>query len=149
MEIDEMQRIKQISRLALPMSVAVAVLMLALPHVHAAEPAAHKVYELRTYTTLPGRMPALLARFRDHTMRLFEKHGMHNIGYWQPQGADGENRLIYLLAHDSKEAADKSWQAFRDDPDWKTAKEASERDGKIVEKAESVYLDPTDFSQLK
>ncbi len=108
-----------------------------------------RVYELRTYTVLPGRMPAMLARFRDHTTRLFEKHGMHNIGYWRPQGADSETKLVYLLSHDSKEAADKSWQAFRDDPEWKQIKDASEKDRKIVDKAESVYLDPTDFSQLK
>ncbi len=91
----------------------------------------------------------MLARFRDHTTRLFEKHGIRNIGYWTPQGPEAETKLIYLLAHDSKAAADKSWQAFRDDPDWKQAKDASEQDGKIVEKSESVYLDPADFSKLK
>ncbi len=116
---------------------------------HAAEPAKGQVYELRTYTVLPGRMPAMLARFRDHTTRLFEKHDIHNIGYWQPQGPDADTKLIYLLAHPSKEAADKNWAAFRDDPEWKRVKEESEKDGKIVDHADSVYLDPTDFSKLK
>src|SRR5690242_11624032 len=64
---------------------------------------AEKVYELRTYTVVPGRMPAMLKRFREHTTSLFEKHGMQNIGYWNPEGKDSETKLIYLLAHDSKE----------------------------------------------
>src|SRR5215213_5371125 len=108
-----------------------------------------KVYELRTYTVAPGRMPALLKRFRDHTTALFEKHGMENIGYWTPEGKDGEARLIYVLAHKSKDAAAKSWDGFRNDPDWIKARDASEADGKIVEKVESVYMTPTDFSKLK
>jgi hypothetical protein len=113
------------------------------------EPVKQQVYELRTYTVIPGRMPAMLARFRDHTTRLFEKHGIRNIGYWTPQGPEAETKLVYLLAHDSKETADKNWQAFRDDPEWKVAKDNSEKDGKIVEKAESLFLSPTDFSKLK
>ena len=110
---------------------------------------AGNVYELRTYTVAPGRMPALLKRFRDHTTKLFEKHGMQNVGYWNPEGKEGEAKLIYLLAHDSKEAAAKSWAGFRGDPDWIKARDASEADGKIVEKVESVYMTPTDFSKLK
>jgi hypothetical protein len=113
----------------------------------AAEPT--KIYELRTYTVLPGRMPAMLKRFRNDTTRLFEKHGMVNVGYWTPEGPEGQTRLIYLLAHDSKAAAEKSWQAFKDDPDWHKARDESEKDGKIVEKADSVYLEPADFSKLK
>ncbi len=74
---------------------------------------------------------------------------MHNIGYWTPEGPEAESKLIYLLAHDSNAAADKSWQTFRDDPEWKQVKDASEADGKIVEKVDSVFLDPTDFSKLK
>jgi hypothetical protein len=111
--------------------------------------AADKVYELRTYTVVQGRMPAMLKRFRDHTTKLFEKHGMQNIGYWNPEGKDGETKLIYLLAHDSKEAAAKSWEGFRSDPDWIKVRDASEADGKIVEKVDSVYMKPTDFSKLK
>src|SRR4029079_4983430 len=113
------------------------------------EAKAGKVYELRTYTVVPGRMPALLKRFRDHTTALFEKHGMENIGYWTPEGKDGEAKLIYVLAHKSKDAAAKSWDGFRNDADWIKARDASEADGKIVEKVESVYMTPTDFSKLK
>jgi hypothetical protein len=120
-----------------------------LDQASAAQPAKEKVYELRTYYVVPGRMPAMLKRFREHTTELFEKHGMENIGYWTPVEKEGETRLIYLLAHDSSEAAKKSWQGFRDDPVWHKARDASEVDGKIVEKVESVFLKPTDFSKLK
>jgi hypothetical protein len=108
-----------------------------------------KIYELRTYTVVPGRMPAMLKRFGDHTTKLFEKHGMENIGYWTPEGKDGETKLIYVLAHKSKDAAAKSWDGFRNDPVWIKARDASEADGKIVEKVDSVYMLPTDFSKLK
>jgi hypothetical protein len=108
------------------------------------------VYELRTYTTVEGRLDALLARFRDHTTRLFEKHGMKNVGYWIPADEPrSKNTLIYLLRHESREAAKKSWDAFRKDPEWIKARTASEAGGKIVEKVESVFLTPTEFSALK
>jgi len=114
-----------------------------------AQPAG-RVFELRTYTTLPGRLDALHARFADHTIRLFEKHGITNIGYFTPRDAPlAENTLIYLLAHDSREAADASWAAFLDDPEWKQAAEDSQRDGKILEKVERTFLDPTRYSQMK
>jgi hypothetical protein len=122
---------------------------MALPQEKAARSGNQKVYELRTYHVLPGRMPAMLKRFREHTTLLFEKHGMENIGYWTPAGKDGEIRLIYLLAHNNPEAAKKSWNAFRNDPDWQKVRDASEKDGKIVEKVESVFLKATDFSKLK
>jgi hypothetical protein len=109
-----------------------------------------RVYELRTYHCLPGRLEALKTRFRDHTTKLFAKHGMKNIGYWIPADApDSQNTLIYILAHDSREAAEKSWKEFRADPAWNAVRDASEKDGKIVEKADSVYMTPTDFSALK
>lgn len=109
-----------------------------------------RVFELRTYTTLPGRLDALHARFADHTMRLFEKHGMTNIGYFSLQDEPlAKNTLIYILAHDSREAATASWQAFVADPEWQAVSEASQRDGKIVEKLESVFLDATDYSPLR
>ncbi len=108
------------------------------------------VYELRTYYTEPGRLPALLARFQNHTTKLFEKHGMTNIGYWVPADApQSENTLIYILRHNSRDAAKKSWDAFRTDPEWVKARTASEESGKIVQKVESVYLTPTAFSALK
>lgn len=109
-----------------------------------------RVYELRTYHCMPGRLEALKARFRDHTTKLFAKHGMKNIGYWIPADApDSQNTLIYVLAHDSREAAKKSWTEFGSDPEWKKVRDASEKDGKIVEKVDSVYMTPTDFSALK
>ncbi len=109
-----------------------------------------RVFELRTYYCLPGRLPALLARFRNHTVKLFEKHGMTNVGYWVPQDSPkSDNTLIYLLAHSSREAAAKSWDAFRQDQDWIKVRTASEADGKIVEKVESIYMDATDFSAMK
>ncbi len=108
------------------------------------------VYELRTYTTFEGKLPALLARFREHTTRIFEKHGMENVGYWVPADPPkSRNTLHYILRHKSREAAATSWAAFRDDPDWIKAKNDSEASGKIVERVESVFLTPTDFSKLK
>lgn len=108
---------------------------------------AKKLYELRTYTALPGRLDALNKRFRDHTTQLFAKHGMTNVIYLTP--ANGDNKLIYLIAHENEAAAAASWKAFREDPAWKAAREASEADGKIVEKVESVYLNATDYSPMK
>ena len=127
------------------------VFMTALP-VAADEPksADARVFELRTYYAQPGKMKALHARFRDHTCKLFEKHGMTLIGFWSPIDKDkSEEVLVYILAYPSKEAADKAWKAFRDDPDWLKAKAESEKDGPLVKKVESVYLNPTDYSKLK
>jgi hypothetical protein len=111
----------------------------------------NRVFELRTYTTNEGKLPALQARFRDHTTRLFAKHGMTNIGYWTPQDPKlSQTTLIYIIAHASREAATKSWAAFRADPDWQKAAAASEVDGKILAKSpESVFMDPTDYSPIK
>ncbi len=109
-----------------------------------------RVFELRTYHAAPGKMEALHARFRDHTSKLFEKHAITIIGFWSPiDPKEADKKLVYLLAFPSKEGADKSWKAFRDDPEWKTVKETSEKDGKLVDKVESVYLNPTDYSPLK
>ena len=114
------------------------------------EKAADRVYELRTYTTHPGRLPALHARFKDHTMRLFEKHGMKNVMYWVPTDEDlKDNTLIYVLSHASLDAAKKSWDGFINDPEWKKVAAESEKDGKIVQKVDRLFLDPTDFSPLK
>jgi hypothetical protein len=113
-----------------------------------------RVFELRIYTPAPGKMEPMLARFRDHTVKLFKKHGMKNIGYWvttDPQMVDGkpaEPKLIYLLAHKSREAAKESWTAFAADPEWAAARAASEKDGKLAAKVEAIYLAPTDFSQM-
>src|SRR5215204_570718 len=104
-----------------------------------------RVFEIRTYTTETGKLPNLLKRFRDHTTKLFEKHGMTNIGYWVPTDEPrSKDTLIYVLAHASREAAKKSWDGFRSDPEWIRARDASEAGGKIVTKVESIYAEPTD-----
>lgn len=116
---------------------------------HAAAPAPDtRAFELRTYTATPGNIDKVLARFRDHTLRIFEKHGMQNIAYWVPADAkDGAGeKLIYLIAHQSREAAKASWAAFSADPEWKEVAKASEVGGRIVAKAESLFLNATDFS---
>ncbi len=108
-----------------------------------------RLFELRTYTCLPNRLPNLITRFKDHTVKLFEKHGMENIVYFESIEAEGQPKLVYLLAHQSEAAAKQSWDGFRNDPTWIAARDASEKDGKIVEKIESVYLVPLAFSKWK
>ena len=115
---------------------------------HAAS--ADRVFELRTYTAPEGKLSNLQARFRDHTLRMFEKHGMTNIGYWTPQEApNSSNTLTYIIAHDSRTAATASWDAFRNDPEWRRVSEESQVDGRIVSNVVSVFLDPLDFSPIK
>lgn len=106
---------------------------------------ADRVYELRTYIAAPGKLEALNARFRDHTCKLFEQHGMANVGYWVPV-ENGDNKLIYILAHASRAAADKSWKAFIADPDWTKARQASEVNGKLAARIDRQYLAATDYS---
>jgi hypothetical protein len=114
------------------------------------EKADSRVFELRTYECPAGKMDALQARFRDHTCKLFEKHGMTIVGFFNPADAEqAQRKLVYLLAFPSRQAAIKSWQDFQADPEWKAAKEASEKNGKLVERVESVYLNATDYSPLK
>jgi hypothetical protein len=109
-----------------------------------------RVFELRIYHAAPGKMKALHARFRDVTCKLFKKHGMTIIGFWSPtKEEEAEKKLYYILAYPSKEAADKAWKAFREDPDWIEAKKASETGGTLVKKVESVYMNPTDYSPMK
>ncbi|MCE9545107.1 MAG: NIPSNAP family protein [Planctomycetia bacterium] len=109
-----------------------------------------RVFELRTYTATPGKIEALHARFRDHTLKLFEKHHMTVVGFWRPTDAQQADRqLDYLLAYPSQEAAVRSWQDFQADPQWKAVKEDSEKNGTLVDKIESVFLRPTDYSPLK
>jgi hypothetical protein len=109
-----------------------------------------KVFELRTYTAPEGKLGDLVARFRDDTLRIFEKHGMENVGYWVPTDAPASgNTLVYILAHDSRDAAAKSWAGFRDDAEWKAVAERTQANGPIVSKVESVFLEATDFSPLK
>ena len=105
------------------------------------------VYELRTYTTHEGKLPDLHKRFRDHTMGIFARVGMKNVIYWTPE--DKENTLVYVLAHKSRKAADESWAAFRDDPEWKAAFAESRKDGPLVAKVERQFLTTTDYSPMK
>lgn len=118
------------------------------------DPGAH-IYEMRTYVASPGNLAALHSRFRDHTLALFEKHGMSNLGYFRllPDQEGAGETLIYFLAHKDREAAKQSWADFAADPDWISAKKASETaaGGSLTQEGgvKSVFLEPTDFSPLK
>jgi len=106
------------------------------------------VYELRVYHTLEGKLGDLLRRFREHTTALFEKHGIKNVAYWTPMDEPAKsNTLIYILEHPSREAAAANWKAFQDDPEWKSVRDKSEANGKIVEKVDSTFMALTDFSR--
>jgi NIPSNAP len=106
-----------------------------------------KVYEMRVYYAAPGKLDALHARFKDHTMRLFEKHGLTNVGYFVPVD-NKDNKLVYWIASPSKDEHTKAFKAFIDDPDWKKAYADSEKDGKLVTKVESTFLSATDYSPM-
>ena len=112
-----------------------------------------RVFEMRTYHAAPGKLEDLQARFRNHTVKLFEKHGMTNIGYWVPvdakTGQPSGNTLVYILAFPSLEARQKSWDGFMADPDWNTVRNESEKNGKLLEKIDSVFLKATDYSTIK
>ncbi len=124
----------------------------------AADPATEKtgkLYELRFYTTHPGKLPDLHARFRDHTMKLFEKHGMENIIYWnvsqgtKEDGADADNMLVYVIAHKDEAAKDASWKAFINDPEWKAVAAKSEENGKILAKRpRAIFMREAEFSAI-
>ena len=114
------------------------------PH---ADSASTTVYELRVYHTYEGKLNDLLRRFREHTTKLFEKHGIKNVAYWTPLDDPAKSStLIYILAHPSREAAAANWKAFQDDPEWKSVRDKSEENGKLVEKIDSTYMVLTDFS---
>lgn len=113
----------------------------------AANAAVNTCFELRVYYAPEGKLDALHARFRDHTTKLFAKHGMSNVAYWVPL-ENTDNKLVYLLSYPDKAARDNSWKAFQADPDWVSAKAKSEENGKLVAKVESRFLAPTDFSTV-
>jgi len=105
------------------------------------------VYELRVYHTYEGKLDDLLARFRDHTMTIFKRHGIESVAYWTPTDEPLKGKtLFYILRHPNREAATANWAAFHDDPEWKRVSAASEANGKLVEKSESTFLRLTDFS---
>lgn len=135
---------KTLSRLSLALLAFMTALFLSTT-----QAADSSVYELRIYTTNEGKLPDLLKRFREHTCKLFEKHGITNIGYWTPVDAESgsENTLIYIIAHKSREAASASWAAFQADPDWQVARKASEENGKILARTpESIFMSSTEYS---
>jgi hypothetical protein len=106
-----------------------------------------RVFELRVYHAAAGKLGELEARFREHTIRIFDRHGMKSVAYWTPlDEPEKSNTLIYILQHPSREAAAANWKSFQDDPEWKSVKEKSETNGKLVEKVDSTYLALTDFS---
>jgi hypothetical protein len=112
--------------------------------------AAKHVYELRTYTAPEGKLGELHTRFRDHTVRIFNRHGMKSVIYLAPQDApDSQNTLIYILEHPSREAAKKAWADFQADPEWVKVAADSQVNGRIVSKVVSVFADPTDYSPIK
>jgi hypothetical protein len=112
--------------------------------------ASDRVFELRTYTTPPGKLEALKTRFRDHTIEIFNRHDMTSVGYWLPQDAPASaNTLVYVLAHPSRDAATKNWAAFRADPEWVKVKADSEKDGPLTTNVVSVFMTPADFSAIK
>ena len=111
-----------------------------------------RVYELRTYTAAEGRLPNLLARFGGGEIELFHRAGMNSIGYWVPDDPElSQNTMIYMLAHDNREAAADSWRKFGTDPDWHTMRDESEADGPILIQGgvESRFLNPTNFSPAR
>ena len=123
-------------------------LALLLPGLAAAE---NRVFELRVYTANEGKLEALKARFRDHTTAIFKKHHMEVVGYWTPQSSDPKSKdtLIYILAHPSREAADKNWKEFQADPEWQKVKTETEKEGALAKKVDSIFMDPTSFSPMK
>jgi hypothetical protein len=112
-----------------------------------AMPATTVVYELRVYHAAPGKLGDLLSRFRNHTTKLFDRHGMKSVAYWTPlDEPEKSNTLIYILQHPSREAAAANWKSFQDDPEWKSVKEKSEANGKLTERIDSTFIALTDFS---
>lgn len=129
---------------------ALALLFSGIAIGRAYQPAPAKVYEMRTYTSTEGKFEAVNARFRDHTVRLFAKHGMKSVGYWVPsEGPTAGNTLIYILEHESRDAAKASWAAFGADPEWQKVRAESEAQGRIVAKVDRVFLTATDYSAIK
>lgn len=113
-----------------------------------AGPVGTAVYELRVYHAAPGKLGELLARFRDHTVNIFERHGMKSVAYWTPTDEPQKSQtLIYILEHPSREAATANWKAFQEDAEWKSVRDKSEEKGKLVEKVDSTFMELTDFSR--
>lgn len=110
-----------------------------------------RVFELRTYHCNEGKLDDLHTRFKEHTCALLKKHGAELVGFWTPQDdKDGKgSTLVYLVAYPSREAAKQTWKAFQDDPEWQKARDESHKNGPLVDKVDSVFLDPTDYSAMQ
>ena len=120
------------------------------PIASAAQGADQRVFEIRTYTSHEGRNEDVLARFRNHTTYLFDKHGMKNVAYFVPTDTPlSRNTLVYIIAHPSREAAQRAWAAFRTDSAWIRARTASEANGPIVLRTQSQFVKATDFSPIQ
>ena len=126
--------------------------LVAMPTVQA-QTATDKVFEFRIYTAPPGKLDALKARFRDHTIKFFDKYGMKSIGYWTPQAdptkPQWDNTIVYILQHPSREAATKAWASFNADPEWQKVRTESQKDGPLTTKVENIFASATDFSPIK
>ncbi len=107
------------------------------------------IYELRVYEAMPGKLPALHARFKSNTLSLFAKHGIQPVGFWTTYVGPSTNTLTYLLQWDDLGERQRRWDAFSSDPDWHTARAESERDGPLVAHVQSMFLKPTDYSALQ
>jgi hypothetical protein len=107
------------------------------------------IYELRIYSCLPNRLPKLLQRFADHTLKLWDKHGIRQAGFWTVLVGDGNNDLYYLLAWESLAEREKKWETFLADPAWHKVRDDSERDGPIIANIKSMFLKPTAFSAVR
>jgi hypothetical protein len=141
-------------KLALPLALALAAAVTSTHMIAAQERSASvakdsRCFEMRTYTAAPGKAEALHKRFRDHTLKLFQRHGMTNVGYWVP--TDRPDTIVYILAYPSRAAREESWKAFGADPEWQAAKKASEdaTGGSLTTKVESVFMESTDYSPIK
>lgn len=113
------------------------------------QPAVPHIFELRIYTPTEGKLDAVDARFRDHTRAIFDRHHMRSVGYWLPTEGAEAGKYVYILEHSSREEARQNWAAFNADPEWQKVKAESEANGKIVAKAESTFMTPTDYSPIK
>jgi hypothetical protein len=107
------------------------------------------IHELRIYRCAPGRMPALLNRFQTTTLRLWEKHGIRQAGFWTTMIGESNHDLTYLVAWDSLAERQEKWTAFQSDPEWIAARDASEKDGPIVASVRNEILQPTAFSSVR
>jgi len=126
---------------------AVAMLGMTMVSQSQAQPPNH-VFEYRKYYAMPGKLDDLKARFRNHTIRIFNKHNMKSVGYWEAID-NKDNSLVYILQHPSEAEGKKNWLEFRNDPEWKKAAAESEANGKLVDHVDSVYMNPLDFSAIK